>query len=100
MSEPVAARVIAELVAARRAKKVSAQKLADGMTAAGYPINRSVIANLESGRRAEVSVGHLAAAALVLGLDAAAILRRAAPCPKCQNEPPPGFACKTCGTET
>lgn len=100
MTEPIAARVIAELVAARRQKRVSAQKLADDMTAAGYPIKRAVIANLETGRRPELSVGHLVAAAQVLGVDAAAILRRAAPCPQCRNEPPAGFACRTCGAGT
>lgn len=99
MSEPIAARVIAELVAVRRAKKVSAQKLADEMTAAGYPINRGVIANLESGRRAELSVGHLVIAAQVLGIDAASVIRRCAPCPQCKNAPPDGFACKTCGAD-
>ncbi len=97
MTEPIAVRVIAALTAARRQKKISAQKLADGMTAAGYPIKRSVIANLETGRRAEISVGHLVAAAQVIGIDAALVLRQAAPCPQCQNEPPAGFACTTCG---
>lgn len=97
MTEPITARVIAELVTARRQKKISAQKLADEMTAAGYPIQRSVIANLENGRRSELSVGHLAVAAQILGVDAGAILRRAAPCPRCQNEPPAGFTCTTCG---
>lgn len=100
MSEPIATRVIAELVTARRHKKISAQKLADEMTAAGYPVKRSVIANLETGRREEISVGYLAIAAQVLGIDAAAILRRSAPCPRCRNEPPTGFACITCGAES
>jgi transcriptional regulator with XRE-family HTH domain len=76
---------------------VSAQELADRMTAAGYPIKRSVIANLESGRRAEVSVDHLAAAAQALGVDAATILRWATdPCPNCKGEPPVGFVCTIC----
>ncbi|MFI1165593.1 helix-turn-helix domain-containing protein [Streptomyces sp. NPDC020801] len=98
MTEPITARVLRELTAIRRQMKVSAQELADRMTAAGYPIKRSVIANLETGRREEVSVGHLAIAAQVLGVDAATILRHAAPCPRCHNEPPAGFACQTCGT--
>jgi transcriptional regulator with XRE-family HTH domain len=97
MTEPIAARVVRELTALRRQCKISAQQLADRMTAAGYPINRSVIANLENGRRTEISVGYLAIAAQVLGADAAAILRRAAPCPQCANDPPAGFACRTCG---
>lgn len=100
MTEPITVRVVRELTALRRQAKVSAQELADRMTAAGYPIKRAVIANLESGRRAEVSVGHLAIAAQVLGADAAAILRRAAPCPQCANDPPAGYACRTCGAGT
>lgn len=100
MTEPIAARVVRELTALRRQRKISAQQLADRMTAAGYPINRSSIANLENGRREEISVGHLAIAAQILGADPAAILRRAAPCPRCANDPPAGFACKTCGAET
>jgi transcriptional regulator with XRE-family HTH domain len=96
---PVSAEVIAQLRAIRNERKVSAQELADRMTAAGYPIKRSVIANLESGRRAEVSVDHLAIAAKALGVDPAAILRRvAAPCPHCTGQPPAGFTCNTCGT--
>jgi transcriptional regulator with XRE-family HTH domain len=100
MTQPVTALVIRELAAIRRAKKVSAQTLADRMTAAGYAIKRAVIANLESSRRAEVSVDHLVAAAQALGVDAASILRRCAPCPQCKNEPPAGFVCRTCGGET
>ncbi|MFI8535416.1 helix-turn-helix domain-containing protein [Streptomyces aquilus] len=100
MTEPIAARVINELTALRRQCKISAQQLADRMTAAGYPTNRSTIANLENGRRTEISVGHLAFAAQALGADAAAILRRAAPCPQCANDPPTGFVCGTCGSSS
>lgn len=96
---PVSAEVIAQLRAIRNELKVSAQELADRMTAAGYPIKRSVIANLESGRRAEVSVDHVAIAAKALGVDPAAIVRRVtAPCPHCTGQPPAGFTCNTCGT--
>lgn len=97
MTEPITARVLRELTNLRRLHKISAQQLADRMTAAGYPINRSVIANLENGRREEISVGHLVIAAQVLGADPAAILRRAAPCSRCANDPPAGFACRSCG---
>lgn len=95
----VTAAVVAELRALRMELKVSAQELADRMTQCGYPIKRSVIANLESGRRAEVSVDHVAIAAKALGVDPAAILRRVTdPCPTCKGEPPAGFTCNTCGT--
>jgi transcriptional regulator with XRE-family HTH domain len=95
---PVTAAVLDQLTALRRAQKVSAQELADRMTRLGYPIKRSVIANCESGRRAEVSVDHLAFAARALGADAATVLRGViSPCPHCQGAPPEGFTCNTCG---
>lgn len=95
---PVTAAVVAELRSLRQAQKVSAQQLADRMTELGYPIQRSVIANCESGRRSEISVDHLAIAARALGVDAATLLRRVtAPCPHCNGQPPAGFTCNTCG---
>jgi transcriptional regulator with XRE-family HTH domain len=97
MTAPVSAAAIKELIEARREQKVSAQELADRMTSAGYPIKRSVIANVESGRRAEISLDHLAIACQALGLDPAALLRRVTgPCPNCHGKPPAGFACLTC----
>lgn len=96
---PVSAAVIAELRALRKELKVSAQQLADRMTEAGYPVKRSVIANLESGRRAEVSIDHVAIAAKALGVDVSALVRRVTePCPHCKGEPPSGFTCNTCST--
>jgi transcriptional regulator with XRE-family HTH domain len=96
--QPVTKAVAGELTAIRREQKVSAQELADRMTNLGYPIKRSVIANIESGRRAEISLDHLAVAAAALGVDAATLLRHVtAPCPNCKGEPPAGFTCNTCG---
>lgn len=43
----------------RQAQKLSAQQLADRTAEIGMPINRSVLANLESGRRDTVSVAEL-----------------------------------------
>ncbi|MGH3585035.1 MAG: helix-turn-helix domain-containing protein [Pseudonocardia sp.] len=95
---PVSGRVIAALRAARQTGSVSARGLAESMTEAGYPIQRSVIANLESGRRAEVSVDHLVVAARALGIDAAWLLRKVTdPCPRCEGAPPEGFTCNACG---
>lgn len=94
----VSASVVRELRLARQWQNVSAQELANRMTALGYPMKRSVIANAESGRRAEISVDHLAAAANALGIDAVTLLRAVvAPCPNCQGAPPIGFTCNTCG---
>ncbi|MEU5772634.1 hypothetical protein ABZ819_04930 [Streptomyces venezuelae] len=97
MTAAVSAAVIQELATARRGHRMSAQRLAEQMTAAGYPIKRSVIANVESGRREEISVDYLSAASLALKADAAEILRRATgPCLNCKGAPPHGFICATC----
>ncbi|MBT2429388.1 helix-turn-helix domain-containing protein [Streptomyces sp. ISL-112] len=94
----ISARVIEKLRDARRANSVSARALAEAMTEAGYPIQRSVIANTESGRRAEVSVDHLVAAARALGVDPSVLLRKVTdPCPHCHGAAPRGFTCNTCG---
>lgn len=95
---PVSAEVIAKLRALRKMQKVSAQKLAARMTDLGYPIQRTVIANLETGRRAEVSIDHVVVAAQVLGVTVTALLNELATCPQCEGEPPTGFTCNTCGT--
>lgn len=91
--------VIAELAALRRSQKVSAQELAERMTVLGYPIKRSVIANCESGRRAEISVGHMVFAARALRADPVSLLVRTGLtiCPTCRGEQPTGFTCNTCG---
>lgn len=97
MTEPITAQVVAELRGIRLRQKVSARVLADRMTAAGYPIERGVIANVETGRRVEISIGYLVAAAHALDTDAAEILRRCVPCPHCKGDRPAGFTCNTCG---
>ncbi|WP_097982862.1 helix-turn-helix domain-containing protein [Streptomyces sp. f150] len=94
----ISARVIEKLRDARRANAVSARALAEAMTEAGYPIQRSVIANVENGRRAEISVDHLVIACRALAIDPATLLRQVTdPCPHCHGATPRGFTCNTCG---
>ncbi len=97
MTAAISAEIIAKLRALRKIQKVSAQALADRMTELGYPIQRTVIANLENGRRAEVSIDHVLVAAQALGTTIAALLEAPVVCPKCSGEPPAGFTCNTCG---
>ncbi|WP_256386260.1 helix-turn-helix domain-containing protein [Protofrankia sp. BMG5.30] len=52
----------------RRRRGMSAQELADATAALGYPIARSVIANLESGRRSSVLVAELVILAKAIGV--------------------------------
>ena len=98
MTAPISAEVIGKLRALRKIQKVSAQTLADRMTELGYPIQRTVIANLENGRRLEVSIDHVVVAAQTLGTTVMALLEEPVVCPQCKGEPPAGFICASCGT--
>ncbi|MFC8039622.1 helix-turn-helix domain-containing protein [Paenarthrobacter sp. NPDC057355] len=64
----VAGRVGSNIQRARKDLGMSAQHLSDGCEAAGYPIPRSTIANLESGRKETVSLQELMVIAQVLGV--------------------------------
>lgn len=99
MTAPISAEVISKLRMLRKIQKVSAQTLSDRMTELGYPVARTVIANLESGRRAEVSIDHVFVAAQALNTTVAALLAEPVVCPTCKGAPPLGFICGTCGGE-
>jgi transcriptional regulator with XRE-family HTH domain len=81
----------------RQARGLSAQKLADLIAAQGLPITRSIIANMEGGTRAVMSVDELFAVADALGSTPEGILGRAPLCATCGDEPPAGFRCLNCG---
>ncbi|PJN00848.1 hypothetical protein CG740_23380 [Streptomyces sp. CB01201] len=85
--------------AMRHEQGVSAQLLADRMTELGYPTKRSALANVESGRRKEISVDYLVAAAEALNTDLLTVLVRCqlVACPACKGSPPGGFTCNSCG---
>lgn len=91
---PVSAVVIARVREERHARKLSGQKLADAMSAAGFSISRSVLANVEGGRVREISVDFAATAALILRVPLLSLLPK---CITCNDEPPAGFTCNTCG---
>lgn len=65
-SERLAGVVARELRRHREARAMSAQQLADACTQAGMPLQRSVIANFENGRRASIGVAELLMFANVL----------------------------------
>jgi transcriptional regulator with XRE-family HTH domain len=94
---PLSADLIAKVRTLRKLQNLSAQRLADLLTEDGFPIKRSVLANMEGGRVATVSVDFLDAAARALGTDLVALLTQPVACPKCQGTPPAGFTCNTCG---
>lgn len=94
---PVSLHVIAVLRRLRMAQRVSAQKLADRVSALGYPVGRSTIANLEANRLSAVTLDYAALAAEALGTSLAAILAGDEDCPQCRGVGPAGFTCNTCG---
>lgn len=81
----------------RKLQGVSAQALADRMTAQGFHVIRSVIANGEGGRVRSMSVDFASHAARALGLTLIELLTEPAVCKACKGEPPAGFTCNTCG---
>lgn len=97
MTAPISTEIVAKLRELRRTQKVSAQRLSDRMAELGYPVARTVIANLESGRRAEVSIDHVVIAAKALGVTVTTLLNEPVCCPICKGAPPSGFTCNTCG---
>jgi transcriptional regulator with XRE-family HTH domain len=94
---PLSAELIAKVRTLRKIQKISAEALTQRMTDAGYPIRRPVLANMEGGRVATVSIDFLDAAAKALGTDLVTLIEQPAPCSKCLGNPPAGFTCNTCG---
>lgn len=70
----IALRVGRNIQRARKSSGMSAQHLSDGCGATGYPIPRSTIANLESGRKETVSLQELMVIGHVLGIPPMALL--------------------------
>ena len=67
------------------------------MTADGYHMLRSSLANLENGARKTVSVAELVAMSRTLGVPVDYFFTGDGLCEVCLNAPPPGFRCETCG---
>lgn len=72
--QQVARQVAGEVRRYRKMRGLSAQQLADRCAAVGMPIQRSVLANLESGRRETVSVADLLVLARALEVAPALLL--------------------------
>lgn len=115
----IAATIASQVRQYRRERKISGQKLVDKMSELGLEFPRSVLANLESGRRATVSVAELIIFAKALEVapldllippggvemlpgvmwssqDASQWFSHLT-CPACKDDPPQGFTCNTCG---
>lgn len=96
-SAPASASVIAVLRRVRKAQRISAEELARRITALGYPVGRSSIANMETGRRPTLTLDYAVLAAEALGTSLAAVLAGEVLCAQCKGEPHAGFTCNACG---
>ena len=92
---PVSADVMARIRGYRKAQGMSVQALADAITANGYRVQRSTLANHEGGRHQTLPVDLVCAAASVLGVPVAALLSDTR-CSACNDNPPRGFTCNAC----
>lgn len=99
-THPVTRNVMRNLRAYRTARGHSVQKIADQMTERGVAIERTVLANFESGRRQNISIAEVTALADVLGVTINDLIDDNGPCTTCYGSPPEGFICRSCGTET
>lgn len=114
--------IVSRVRAVRRSRNMSARQVAERTTELGMAIPRPVLANLESGRRTYLTVAELLILAKALGVAPGDLLipvgrdahLEVAPgdfrspedvarwfwsprCAACDDEPPAGFTCDTCG---
>jgi transcriptional regulator with XRE-family HTH domain len=86
----------------RRAGRTAAD-VAQELTALGMPMSTQHLTRLETGRSGSgahvaMSVDVLCGLAAVLGVEPAVLLG-APSCRVCEDDPPAGFACRTCGAQ-
>lgn len=80
----------------RKKRGWSRPQLVEELTAAGCPVRLITLANLELGRRAEVSVDLTVALGRVFGVSVEDLCS-ASLCDTCSGLPPAGFTCNDCG---
>jgi len=98
-TNPVSAEAIKRIRHYRELRQMSAQGLSDALGAEGYPVARAVLANVENGRRQEISIDFIVHCARALGVPLANLLPDGPlGCPTCEGQPPTGFTCNTCGS--
>lgn len=95
-------RIVAANIAAHRAHRGwSTRALAQATQESGNPIGPSTVSRIEKSARpgaipVVVSVDQLVALAEAFGVPLDKLLK-APTCPACMDNPPAGFACRTCG---
>ena len=80
----------------------SAQELSEKVTRdGGVPFPRSIIANLENGRRDDFPIGEIVGVAKVFNTSVTWLLYGTGiACTQCNDAPPAGFTCNDCGKST
>lgn len=82
----------------RGTRELSTREMAEMLAEVGRPIPATSITRIEHLYRS-VDVDDLAALASVLGVEIGELLSLA-PCAVCNDQPPEGFICRTCGAGT
>lgn len=90
--------IIGNVRVLRKARGLSAQRLTELMTERGCMVKRSVLVNLETGRRDNVTIDELWTFADIFGVSVETLVVPL--CETCSGVPPTGFICVTCGAES
>lgn len=80
----------------RRQAGLSARQLAEQANERGLDWDRSIVANIEYGRRLSATIDELCVAAEIFNVHPMSLIGTA-PCETCYGMPPNGFTCDACG---
>lgn len=89
-------RAVARIRRIRQARGMSAQALSEAMAGTPMSLGRSSIASLEAGQR-RLTVDELFDFAQALGVPVTHLLAEGPECGRCNDKPPAGCMCLTCG---
>lgn len=90
--------IIGNVRVLRKARGWSAQELTNRMTASGCTMKRTVLVNLENGRRDNVTIDELWTFSELFGVPVEQLVVPL--CETCSGVPPAGFICSACGAES
>lgn len=93
---PASAQAAARIRAFRTVRRISGTKFANGVTAQGYHLSRSVLANIENGRFKSISLDLLLVVMDYLDVTWYGFFEGPL-CNGCHDDPPKTYICKVCG---
>lgn len=88
-------RVVLNARAMRKARRMTAERLAKLLNERGLSITRGVLTNQETRRAANISIGQVVALADIFQVPIERLLQPG--CDTCANAVPAGFTCNSCG---